>query len=104
MEKEIKLVIDSVIGDLARINLSSENNRTILNVKVAALKAILGSEVINEVRSYVLSLKNIEDFKNIWSGTFDKTYKFQGEHKIKDTTKADLAEIRKRLKKLKHSR
>jgi hypothetical protein len=104
LKKEIKLVIDSVIEDLVRVRLSSEHNRTTLNVKVEALKAILRTESIKEGRSYVLTLTNIEDFKNLWSGTFDSSYKFQGDNDIKDTTKEDLAEIRRRLRKLRRSR
>lgn len=102
--KKIKLVIDSVFENLARIRLSAENNRTTLNVAVGALKAILGNVIIDEGKTFVITLENIEDFKDLWSGTFDEDFKFQGESEVKDTTKEDLKRIRSRLKRLRRSR
>lgn len=104
MGKKVKLVIDSVVEDLTRIRLSSENNRTTLNVTVEALNAILGNEAVDEGKSYVIALENMEDFKDLWSGTFDKDFKFQGKSEVKDTTKEDLARIRRRLRRLRRSR
>jgi hypothetical protein len=100
---EIKLVVDSIFEDLARVRLSSENNRTTLNVRLEALKAVLGASTINEGKSYIITVEKIDDFKDLWSGTFDNNFKFKGNFEIKDTTKEDLAIIRQRLKKL-HSR
>lgn len=100
MTKEIKLVVDSLAEDLARIRLISEDNRTTLNVKLGALKAILGTATIDEGKSFVLTLDRIEDFKDLWSGTFDKNFRFQGNVKVRDTTKEDLAKLRLRFKKL----
>jgi len=104
MSKRVKLVIDSVVEDLTRIRLSSEDNRTTLNVKVEALRAILGNRIIDEGKSYVITLENIEDFKDLWSGTFDKDFEFQGKKRVKDTTKEDLLRIRRRLRKLRRYR
>lgn len=104
MDKKIKIAIDSVTDNAVRVRMYSENNRTTLNLNVDDLKAILGIDVINQRRSYILDLKNVEDFKTIWSGTFDKNFKFKGDKEIKDTTKEDLKEMEKRLKKLRHYR
>lgn len=101
---KIKLAIDSVTDNSVRVRMYSENNRTTLNLKVDDLKAILKTDVINQRRSYILNLKDIEDFKTIWSGTFDKNFKFKGDKEIKDTTQEDLREIQKRLKKLRRYR
>ncbi len=101
---KIKLAIDSVTDNSVRVRMYSENNRTTLNLKVDDLKAILGIDVINQRRSYILNLKDVEDFKTIWSGTFDKNFKYKGEKEIKDTTQEDLREMQKRLKKLRRYR
>jgi hypothetical protein len=97
---EIKLVVDSLFEDLARIRLSSEENKTTLNVNIKALKALLYPKDVAEGKSYVVTLQNIEDFKNLWSGTFDKNFRFQGDFEVKDTTKEDIEKLRRRLSKL----
>jgi hypothetical protein len=100
LTREIKIVVDSLFEDLARIRLSSEENRTTLNVNLEALKAILGPEDVAEGKSYVVTLQNIEDFKNLWSGTFNRNFRFHGDFEVKDTTKEDLEKLRRRLRKL----
>jgi large exoprotein involved in heme utilization and adhesion len=104
VSKKIRLVIDSVVDDLARISLSSENNRTTLNVNADSLRAILGRNSIEEGKTYLLTLDDLEDYKDVWSGTFDNSYQFHGNKKIEDTTEQDLKTIRKRLKRLRRLR
>ena len=106
----MKLVVDSIVEDLARIRISSRNNRTTLNIDVEALEAILRgrgvdlSVDIEEGNSYVIILEDMEDFKDLWSGTSDRDFTYREAPQIKDTTKEDRARIRKRLSKLRRSR
>ena len=104
MSKKIRLVIDSIVDNLARINLSSENNQTTLNIDIDSLTAILGMNSLEEGKTFLITLDNLEDYKDIWSGTFDSDYQFHGNKEIEDTTKQDLKKIRKRLRRLRRLR
>lgn len=100
LTREIKLVIDSVFEGSARVRLSSENNRTTLIIKSEHLDAVLTKNTIAEGKSYLIMIEKIEDFKDVWSGLFDKNFKYAGTFEIKDTTKEDLKRIRRRLRRL----
>lgn len=104
MDKTIRLVIDSIVDDLARIRLSHDNNQTTLSVSIDSLGAILVNQSLDEGKSYLISLQNLEDYKDIWSGTFDITFQFKGNSQIKETTQEDLKKIRQRLKRLRRLR
>jgi hypothetical protein len=104
LSKKIRLVIDSVTDNLVRIRLSSDSNQTTLSVNVDSLKAILVGQSVGEGNTFLITLQNLEDYKDIWSGTFDKNFKFKGNKKIDDTTEEDLKKIRKRLKRLRRLR
>jgi len=104
LSKTIRLVIDSIVDDLARIRLSSGNNQTTLSVSVDSLEAILVNQSVNEGKTFLVTLQNLEDYKDIWSGTFDRNFQFQGNKNVEDTTQQDLKKIRKRLKRLRRLR
>lgn len=104
LSKTIRLVIDSIVDDLARIRLSSGDNQTTLSVTVDSLEAILVNQSVDEGKTFLVTLQNLEDYKDIWSGTFDSNFQFRGNRNVEDTTQQDLKKIRKRLKRLRRLR
>ena len=100
MVNKVKLVIDSVVEDITRIRLLTDEDRTTINVKVEVLAIFLDVEQIIEGNSYKITFENNEDFKTLLSGKISKAYTLKGSKKVVDTTKEDLERIRKLQRRL----
>jgi translation initiation factor IF-1 len=100
MANKVKLVIDSVVEDITRIRLLTDEDRFTINVKVEVLAIFLDVEQIIEGNSYKITFENNEDFKTLLSGKIKKAYTLKGSKKVVDTTKEDLERIRKLQRRL----
>lgn len=99
--KKIKLFIDSIVEDLIRIILTTEDGkRKSLDVNVESLKTLLMEDEIVAGRSYSISFESDDDYNAVTLGRITAEFKPKGKIHIKDTTKQDLAAIRRLQKKL----
>ena len=103
MEHRIKLEVDSVFGNYARVRVTllDENDQVkICDVHIAGLLIILPTRRIVEGRSYILTIKNEEDFKKIKLGRIGKRFKMKENIGIRGTTRSDRQEVMKLQKML----
>lgn len=99
--KKIKLFIDSIVEDLIRIILTTEDGkRKSFDVNVESLKTFLREDEIAAGRSYSISFESDDDYDAVVSGRITAEFKPRGRIRVKDTTKQDLAAIRRLQKKL----
>lgn len=95
MAKEIKLIVDSIFEDLARvITLTNIRDKKTFDMNVQDLANFLKENKIEEGRSYRINFHNTEDLANLQLGKIDKNYKPKGKIEILDTTKSDLKKVR----------
>lgn len=95
MAKEVKLIVDSVFEDLARvITLTSIRDKKSFDMNVNDLANFLKEKKIEEGRSYRVNFHNTEDLTNLQSGNIDENYKPKGKIEIRDTTQSDLKKVR----------
>ena len=100
MPREVKLYIDSIVEDLIRILLTTEDGmEKSIDIDVESLKKILKKEEIAVGRSYLITFKSEIAFDALTSEKIGEQFKRKG-IKVKDTTRQDLAAIRKLQKKL----
>lgn len=96
MVHRIKLEVDSVFGNQARVRLTllDENDTVeIYEVHIDGLLKILPTLRIVEGRSYILTVKDEEDFKKIRLGRIGKRFKKNGDISIQGTTRQDRQEV-----------
>lgn len=100
MSKEIKLIVDSVFEDLVRITMTANGERRTIDIDIEALGTILEKETIVDGRSYLITFEDSDDSNNLISGMIGRRFRPKGKVSFKDTTKKDLAKIRKLQRKL----
>lgn len=101
MAKEIKLIVDSIFEDLARVITSTNiRDKKTFDMNVQNLAHFLKQKRIEEGRSYRINFSDTEDLTNLQLGKIDKNYKPKGKIEIRDTTKSDLKKVRNLQEKL----
>ena len=100
MSKKVKVIIDSIVEDRIRLILTPEDNgKKIIDINKQDLKKILKRRKIIEGKSFFLTFKENNDYSALIEQQ-DMTFKPEGKVRVKDTTKSDIAAIRKLQRKL----